>query len=91
MNENTGIVLDLDSDAWIDVSPRRYSSLRNGREEKGADITIGAVKHRIDEKAVGELIDELVASFPVKVEEALIDWGVTKAYLEDRIAKEVAA
>lgn len=91
MNTNEGITMDLDHAAYVDVAPRHYSSLRNGRDEKGADITLGALKIRLDERKTGELIDELVSSFPDEVEAALIDWGVTKAYLDQKVAEGVAA
>lgn len=91
MNSNTGITIDLDHDAYVDVSVRRYQSLRNGRDEKGADITFGVIRHVLDEKHVGYLVDELVSAFPDKVEAALIDWGVTAEWLKERVAREVAA
>lgn len=91
MNTNDGVVLTLDYDSSVDVSVRRYQSLRNGRDEKGADITFGAVRHELDAGHVADLIDELAAAFPDEVEAALVERGVTKALIEELVQQEVAA
>lgn len=87
-NNNVSIRLDLDNEATVSF---QSGGARNGNSPPlYVDVLeLGAVSHRLNRQQTICLLHEMIAALPYDAEEAVIDAGITREYLRERMEKGV--